>query len=70
MSNGTTFYVIRTWLIYQPSEISDPIRKRYNQFVELNERLESLGYQALPFLPKKKLIMTNKDTEERQKLLE
>lgn len=29
-NNGTTFYVIRTWLIYQPGEISDPIRKRYN----------------------------------------
>ena len=28
--DGTTFYVIRTWLVYQPSNISDAIRKRYS----------------------------------------
>ena len=59
---GTTFYVIRTWLVYQPGEISDAIRKRYNQFDDLQETLQKMGYQDLPALPRKKVFMNERDT--------
>ena len=49
--DGTTFYVLRCWLVYSPGEISGANRKRYNQFFELNETLLKQGYQALPELP-------------------
>ena len=69
--DGTQFFVVRTWLIYAPSEISDPIRKRYNQFLELHEKLLMLGHQDLPAFPGKKfLFMTERDTEERQRGLD
>ena len=62
---------MRLWLIDAPSEISDPIRKRYNQFLELHEKLLMLGHQDLPAFPGKKfLFMTERDTEERQRGLD
>lgn len=51
--DGATYYVIRTWLVYSPGEISDAIRKRYSEFYSLHEKLERLGYQQLPTIPKK-----------------
>ena len=68
--DGTYFYVIRTWLIYSPSEISDAIRKRYSQFFDLHNKLTMMGYQELPSFPGKKLFMTDKDKDERQNGLE
>jgi len=67
---GTQWFVIRTWLIYQPADISDPIRKRYSQFLQLHETLERMGYSDLPFLPRKKVFMNERDLEERQRGLE
>jgi len=69
-SAGTTFYVIRTWLIYQPGEISGPLQKRYSQFFELHEALERMGYENLPQLPRKKFYMSERDTDDRQRGLE
>lgn len=43
-----TFYIIRTWLIYQPGQIHDAIRKRYSHFDQLHQSLESMGYPDLP----------------------
>lgn len=68
--DGTQFFVVRTWLIYSPSEISDAIRKRYTQFFELHEKLLMMGYQDLPGFPGKKLFMTEKDTDERMRGLD
>ena len=62
---GTQFFIIRIWLVYAPSEISDAIRKRYNQFVELHEKMLMQGYQELPAFPGKKIFMTDRDTDER-----
>ena len=62
---GTQYFIIRIWLVYSPSEISDAIRKRYNQFVELHEKMIMLGYQELPAFPGKKIFMTDRDTDER-----
>ena len=67
---GTTYYVIRTWLVYSPGEISQAYRKRYNNFIELNETLMRYGYQNLPVLPQKQLFMTDSKHEERQRGLE
>lgn len=69
-NDGTTFYVIRTWLIDEPGEISDANRKRYSEFFQLQETLERQGYQALPQLPSKKLFMSENEKEERQRGLE
>lgn len=68
--DGTQFFIVRIWLVYSPSEISDAIRKRYNQFFELHEKLLLLGYQDLPAFPPKKLFMTERDTDERQRGLD
>ena len=62
---GTQYFIIRIWLVYAPSEISDAIRKRFNQFFELHEKMLMLGYQDLPAFPGKKIFMTDKDTDER-----
>ena len=43
--DGNTFYLIRTWLVDELGEISEPIRKRYSQFFELQEKLTLQGYQ-------------------------
>ena len=49
------FYIIRTWLIFQPGDVHQAIMKRYSQFDELQARLERMGYPDLPSLPKKRV---------------
>lgn len=46
--NGTVFYLLRLWLIYEPNKFSKPLRKRYNDFRELNNRLMTIGFQNIP----------------------
>ena len=66
--DGTTYFIIRTWLVDEPSQISDPIARRYNDFDALNEKLVKEGYPQLPVLPRKriKLLMTDDNLFERQ----
>ena len=64
------YYTIKLWLVYDPEKLSDPLKKRYTNFIELQQRLGQLGIQNLPQLPPKKYFMNDKDHDERQKMLE
>ena len=58
---GTVYYSIRLWLIFNPENISKPIERRYNNFVQLHSELFNNGFENLPNLPAKKLFMNAED---------
>ena len=64
---GTVYYQIKIWLIFDPNKLSNPIEKRYNNFVQLYSDLTSSGYDNIPNLPAKKigLLMNENDKNER-----
>ena len=61
--DGTVYYAIRLWLIWEPEKLSNKIEKRYTNFVQLHSELLSNGFDNLPNLPAKKLFMNDEDNK-------
>ena len=66
--DGTTWYTIKLWSIFEPNVYSKPAVKRYNNFYTLHSDLMQNGYENLPALPSKKigLLMNENDKQDRQ----
>ena len=50
------YYIVHIWLVFDAKK-SKQLRKRYSNFLELKEGLESQGYDNLPNLPSKKISL-------------
>ena len=60
------YYIVHIWLVFDPKK-SKQLRKRYSNFLELKEGLESQGYDNLPNLPSKKISLLFNDADKRER---
>ena len=60
------YYIVHIWLVFDTKKTKQ-LRKRYSNFLELKEGLESQGYDNLPNLPSKKISLLFNDADKRER---